>query len=214
MHRDIVRKRARTDTERQRWNVWFQGYVPVGASVQRDRGRGEATADQATPNRRARRRYEGPARWWKRYADRRAAWVRAGTRPTRSKDAATSEESGQKSVDRVADRVQSVAEAWSMEVVRVGTGYRVRREGDRRRFDVGYCDRKVHRRKPGREVDRASNQMARTVRSAGPGARVRVMNTVAQRRKLHPASPYTGAGRVRKDRRGLRKRKPTKKAKA
>jgi hypothetical protein len=102
---------------------------------------------------------------------------------------------------------------WSEAVVRVGTGYRVRKsEADprQRRFDVGYADRKVYTRKEGREAKVEGSNMGRTVSGNGPHARVKVMNAVGDREKRRRVSEYTGSGIRRKSRVGKRKLKPTK----
>lgn len=102
---------------------------------------------------------------------------------------------------------------WKEAVVRVGTGYRVRkdeRNPQKRRFDVGYADRKTYTRQPGREARIEASNMGRTVRGKGPQARVRVMNAVCAREKRRPASEYTGSGIRRKSKVGKRKLKPTK----
>jgi hypothetical protein len=105
------------------------------------------------------------------------------------------------------------ARTWSEAVVRVGTGYRVRKaEGDprQRRFDVGYADRKGYTRKPGREAKVEASNMGRTLSATGPDARVKVMNAVGDREKRRRVSEYTGSGIRRKSRVGKRKLKPTK----
>jgi ribosomal protein L6P/L9E len=102
---------------------------------------------------------------------------------------------------------------WKEPVSRVGTGYRVRRDEKdprKRRFDVGYSDRKEYKRKPGVEVQVEASNTGRTVRAKGPDARVKVMNAVCGMEKRRPASPYTGSGIRRKSRVGKRKLKPTK----
>jgi hypothetical protein len=102
---------------------------------------------------------------------------------------------------------------WKEQVVRVGTGYRVRKqEGDprTRRFDVGYSDRKTYTRKPGREATVDQSNMGRTLVGKGENARVRVMNAVCAMEKRRRASEYTGSGIRRKSRVGKRKLKPTK----
>jgi hypothetical protein len=111
------------------------------------------------------------------------------------------------------------AETWSEEVVRSGTGYRVRRDGDganggKRLFDVGYCDRKVYPRTHGVTATVAANGQALTLRATGPRARVRVMNAVVAREKLRPLNAYTGAGITRRSRKGAKKLKSTKRGKA
>lgn len=102
---------------------------------------------------------------------------------------------------------------WKEQVVRVGTGYRVRkdeRNPRKRRFDVGYADRKAYTRKDGREVTVETSNMGRTVSGKGDQARVKVMNAVSAREKRRPASEYTGSGIRRKSKVGKRKLKPTK----
>jgi hypothetical protein len=102
---------------------------------------------------------------------------------------------------------------WKEDVVRVGTGYRVRRDEKdprKRRFDVGYSDRKEYKRKEGREVKVEKSNIGRTLVGKGKDARVRVINAVCAREKLRPASEYTGSGIRRKSRVGKRKLKPTK----
>lgn len=102
---------------------------------------------------------------------------------------------------------------WKEEVVRVGTGYRVRRdEKDKntRRFDVGYSDRKKYTRKEGRKAIVDQSSIGRTVRGKGKDARVKVMNAVSEMEKRRRVSEYTGSGIIRKSRVGKRKLKPTK----
>lgn len=102
---------------------------------------------------------------------------------------------------------------WKQQVARVGTGFRVRRDEKnprRRRFDVGYSDRKAYKRKEGVEVQIEQSSTGRTVRAKGPDARVKVMNTVSMMEKRRPVSPYTGSGIRRKERVGKLKLKPTK----
>lgn len=102
---------------------------------------------------------------------------------------------------------------WKEQVARVGTGFRVRRDEKnprKRRFDVGYSDRKEYKRKEGVEVQIDQSSTGRTVRAKGPDARVKVMNTVSMMEKRRPVSPYTGSGIRRKERVGKLKLKPTK----
>jgi len=102
---------------------------------------------------------------------------------------------------------------WKEQVVRVGTGYRVRKHEKKpgtRRFDVGYGDRKEYTRKPGREAIVDQSSMGRRVVGKGEDARVKVMNAVCGMEKRRPASEYTGSGIRRKSEVGKRKLKPTK----
>lgn len=102
---------------------------------------------------------------------------------------------------------------WKEEVARVGTGFRVRKhekDPSRRRFDVGYSDRKEYRRKPGREVVVDQSSMGRSLRGKGEDARVKVINAVCGMEKRRRVSEYTGSGIRRKSRVGKRKLKPTK----
>jgi hypothetical protein len=102
---------------------------------------------------------------------------------------------------------------WKEQVVRVGTGYRVRKDEKdprTRRFDVGYCDRKPYKRKDGREATVDQSSMGRTLVGKGENARVKVINAVAGMEKRRAASEYTGSGIRRKSRVGKRKLKPTK----
>lgn len=107
---------------------------------------------------------------------------------------------------------------WEEEMVRVGTGYRVRwaekREGEKevkkRVFDVGYSDRKEYVREEGVEVELAKNNMGRNVKYVGKEARQRAMNVVCKRERMRKRSVYTGCGRTRKSRVGKKKLKPTK----
>lgn len=108
---------------------------------------------------------------------------------------------------------KDVRKEWKEQVVRVGTGFRVRKhekDQGRRRFDVGYADRKTYKRKPGREAVVDQSSMGRTVRGKGEEARVKVMNAVCEMEKRRPASEYTGSGIRRKSQVGKRKLKPTK----
>jgi len=109
-------------------------------------------------------------------------------------------------------KVEDIKE-WKEKVVRVGTGYRVRKDEKdqtRRRFDVGYSDRKVYKRKEGRDAVIDQGNMGRTLVGKGENARVKVMNAVCQREKRRQVSDYTGSGIRRKSRVGTRKLKPTK----
>jgi hypothetical protein len=102
---------------------------------------------------------------------------------------------------------------WKEQVVRVGTGYRVRKDEKdprKRRFDVGYSDLKPYKRKEGREASVDSSNMGRTIVGKGKDARVKVMNAVCAMEKRRPASEYTGSGILRKSRVGKLKLKPTK----
>jgi len=111
------------------------------------------------------------------------------------------------------DMSASLPQEWKEQVVRVGTGYRVRkdeRDPRKRRFDVGYSDRKTYKRKEGREATVESSNMGRTIVGKGKDARVRVMNAVCDMEKRRPASEYTGSGILRKSRVGKLKLKPTK----
>jgi len=102
---------------------------------------------------------------------------------------------------------------WKEQVVRVGTGYRVRldeKNQRKRRFDVGYSDVKEYQRKEGRQVTIDSSNIGRTVTGKGKGCRVKVMNAVCDMEKRRPTSEYTGSGILRKNRVGTRKLKSTK----
>lgn len=102
---------------------------------------------------------------------------------------------------------------WKEQIARVGTGYRVRKDEKdptRRRFDVGYSDRKVYKRKEGRDARIDQSNMGRTLVGKGENARVKVMNAVCQIEKRRQVSDYTGSGIRRKSRVGKRKLKPTK----
>ena len=109
-------------------------------------------------------------------------------------------------------RKKKEADKWEEEIVRVGTGYRVRR-GDapgRRKFDVGYGDRKPYKIPMGVEVELGKTNTSRKVKSEGKGARERVMKVVCTRERIRKRSVYTGCGRSRKSRVGKKKLKPTK----
>ena len=102
---------------------------------------------------------------------------------------------------------------WTEQVVRVGTGYRVRKDEEdpkKRRFDVGYADRKPYKRKEGREATIDKSNMGRTVIGKGPDARVKVRNAVCAMEKRRRVSEYTGSGIRRKSEVGKQKLKPTK----
>ena len=102
---------------------------------------------------------------------------------------------------------------WTEQVVRVGTGYRVRKDEEdpkKRRFDVGYADRKTYNRKEGREAIIEKSNMGRTVIGKGPDARVKVRNAVCAMEKRRRVSEYTGSGIRRKSEVGKQKLKPTK----
>jgi len=109
-------------------------------------------------------------------------------------------------------KTQEVRE-WKEQVVRVGTGYRVRKDEkdpQKRRFDVGYSDLKTYKRKEGREGSVESSNIGRTILGKGKDARVRVINAVSAIEKRRPVSEYTGSGIRRKSRVGKLKLKPTK----
>jgi hypothetical protein len=102
---------------------------------------------------------------------------------------------------------------WKEQVVRVGTGYRVRKDEKdprKRRFDVGYADMKVYKRKDGREAVIDSSNMGRTVIGKCQDARVKVMNAVSAMEKRRRVSEYTGSGILRKSMVGKLKLKSTK----
>jgi hypothetical protein len=107
---------------------------------------------------------------------------------------------------------------WVEEVVRVGTGYRVRRDvvtkGEKkekwRRFDVGYTDVKKYRRKEGVDAEVSESMIGRKVKAKGHDARIKVINTVCEREKRRRVSVYTGNGILRKSEVGKKKLKPTK----
>jgi hypothetical protein len=102
-------------------------------------------------------------------------------------------------------------EAWSTDVVRVGTGYRVYQPSPgTRSFDVGYSESKVYQRPLGLTAERHKNSMGRTRSMKGPEARMKVMNEVRKLEKRRPVSDYTGCGILHKDKVGKLKLKPTK----
>ena len=111
-------------------------------------------------------------------------------------------------------RKKEAEKVWEEEMVRVGTGYRVRwaeGTGEKKRvFDLGYSDRKEYVREEGVEVEIAKNNIGRTVKYVGEEARQRAMNVVCKREKMRKRSVYTGCGRTRKSRVGKKKLKPTK----
>lgn len=110
------------------------------------------------------------------------------------------------------DKPRKVIE-WKEQIARVGTGYRVRKDekdSTRRRFDVGYSDRKVYKRKDGREGVIDQSNIGRTLTGKGEDSRVKVMNAVCQIEKRRRVSDYTGSGIRRKSQVGKRKLKPTK----
>lgn len=99
---------------------------------------------------------------------------------------------------------------WEEELVRVGTGYRVRRVEEHREFDLGYSDMKKYVREKGVSVEVAKNNMGRTLKYSGEEAREKAMNIVCKRERMRKRSVYTGCGRTRKSRVGKKKLKPTK----
>ena len=102
---------------------------------------------------------------------------------------------------------------WKEQVARVGTGYRVRKDDKdprKRRFDVGYADRKTYKRKEGRDARIDSSNIGRTLTCKGKDARVKVINAVCDIEKRRPVSEYTGSGILRKSMVGKLKFKPTK----
>lgn len=112
----------------------------------------------------------------------------------------------------VSNNVINVSE-WKEHVVRVGTGFRVRKDDKnpkRRRFDVGYADVKEYNRKDNRDVIVDSSSMNITIVGKCENARVKVMNAVSDIEKRRPVSKYTGSGIIRKSKQGKRKLKSTK----
>lgn len=102
---------------------------------------------------------------------------------------------------------------WKEQVVRVGTGFRVRKDekdSKRRRFDVGFSDMKSYKRKEGRDAVIDSSNMGRTVIGKCEDARVKVMNAVSAMEKRRRVSKYTGSGILRKSLVGKLKLKSTK----
>lgn len=99
---------------------------------------------------------------------------------------------------------------WEEELVRVGTGYRVRKEEGVREFDLGYSDMKEYVREKGVSVEVAKNNMGRVLKYEGDSAREKAMNRVCKRESMRKRSVYTGCGRTRKSRVGKKKLKPTK----
>jgi hypothetical protein len=114
---------------------------------------------------------------------------------------------------RTVAKVTVGVDQWMEQVVRVGTGYRVRRDDTdprKRLFDVGYSDVKEYRRVEGLEVKLDQSNMGRTVIGKGHDARVKVMNAVAGMEQRRPVSVYTGSGIMRKSHVGKLKLKSTK----
>lgn len=102
---------------------------------------------------------------------------------------------------------------WKEQVIRVGTGFRVRKDEkdpNKRRFDVGYADVKEYKRKEGREVVVDTSSMSITIIGKGANSRVKVMNAVSDIEKRRRVSKYTGSGIIRKSKQGKRKLKSTK----
>jgi len=114
--------------------------------------------------------------------------------------------------DRLKKAEKAVTE-WKEQVVRVGTGFRVRKDEKdpkRRRFDVGFADMKSYKRKDGREAVIDSSNMGRTVTGKCVDARVKVINAVSAMEKRRRVSKYTGSGILRKSLVGKLKLKSTK----
>ena len=110
-------------------------------------------------------------------------------------------------------KVDQPVTEWKEQVVRVGTGFRVRKDENnprRRRFDVGFSDMKSYTRKEGREAVIDSSNMGRTLSGKCKDARVKVMNAVSAMEKRRRVSEYTGSGILRKSIVGKLKRKSTK----
>ena len=104
---------------------------------------------------------------------------------------------------------------WEVEMRRVGTGHRVRWvdgvvDGGAREFDLGYSDRKTYARKPGIQAVLDTNAMGLKLIGKGQEGRQLVMNAVVELEKRRPQSAYTGCGRMRKEKVGAKKLKPTK----
>lgn len=116
------------------------------------------------------------------------------------------------------DRIENDGKEYEVEVRRIGTGYRIyQEEVGKRSLDVGYADRKVVSRPEGVEALVEGKNMSVVIkaneeRRKKPREVVKmvVMNTVAAREKVRPASAYTGSGVVRADRVGKMKLKSTK----
>lgn len=108
---------------------------------------------------------------------------------------------------------------WSEEIVRVGTGFRVRiapvdpqtvESTATRDFDVGFSDRKKYKRKEHVEVELAKNHIGRKLKLVAKGARQTLINEVCKIENRRKRSEYTGCGITRKSRVGKKKLKPTK----
>ena len=116
------------------------------------------------------------------------------------------------------DRLKNDGKEFAVEVRRVGTGYRVHQEEEgKRRFDVGYADRKRVTRPRGVVATRDSKNTGLVVKANDERRReprewvkMVVMNAVASMEKVRPLSPYSGSGVVRAEQRGKRKLKSTK----
>ena len=104
--------------------------------------------------------------------------------------------------------VQST-ESYEVEVVRIGTGYRVYyfKDEHSRGFDVGYADRKMVSIPKEVEVKVDSKNTSLIVKGNN---KIVVINLVAKIEKVRPVSVYTGNGILRKDKVGKTKRKSTK----
>lgn len=101
---------------------------------------------------------------------------------------------------------------WEEDMVRVGTGYRVREgaKGGRRERDRGYGHRRKHVVGEGRVAEVGKAHTSRKICGKGEGCRQKVINEVYRREARRPRSVYTGCGRSRKSRIGKKKLKSTK----
>lgn len=118
-----------------------------------------------------------------------------------------------KTVNQVDLNMKKDVLEWKEQMVRVGTGFRVRKDDknpQRRRFDVGYADVKPYKRKENREVTIDASNINRTIVGKGKDARVKVINAVCDIEKRRPVSKYTGSGILRKSMVGKLKLKSTK----
>jgi len=137
-------------------------------------------------------------------------------RRQKERDTVCSEVKARRSVGSRKKETPKECTEWKEQVVRVGTGYRVRKDEKdprKRRFDVGYADLKSYKRKEGREATVDGSNMGRTVVGKGKDARVKVMNAVCAMEKRRVVSEYTGSGILRKSMVGKLKLKPTKSGK-
>lgn len=129
----------------------------------------------------------------------------------------TSERMGKRSKRLKASKAgvrSSRKSSYETEMVRVGTGYRVRKvEGKERELDLGFGHIRKYTLGPGVElveVNKSGRKLWADKQEGPVSGRERVMRDVVGLERRRPLSVYTGCGITRKSRVGKKKLKPTK----